>query len=714
MSVTLLVPGKLVESYGRGASELANEVPIDHIINHIQMLFTKSPSVVSDRLMVLQASTGSGKSTVLPPVLYKRLNSLLGERNIACTQPRILTAKEITNSVLEFNKDLRLGDNIGYQTGIFSKKPRRGIIYMTIGVLYQQLLNFSPEDLMKYYSVIILDEAHERSVNNDVVLYLLKQFLADNCKDSRCPLVIIMSATFNPKGVVDYMLDGQPGGWISVEGNSYPIQETFLDREMGNYMGAITNKVIELHGNTQDLSEYYRDILVFLPGKWEIGVLSGYLVNRISKDTRAKNLFTDHPAQLITLMGEDVKSLNQNYGNIFKDISELPSAPLFFELSGKKLYKPVRRIILASNVAETGLTINTLKYVIDSGWYKSMEYNPLLQIRGLITKPVNKDAHTQRRGRVGRKAPGECHTMFSKGTFEMMEESQKPEIIKDDVTSYILNMICVKCVDISLRSENLHEVSSEKFKNSLLVKNLELRDLCEMDLLDPFPAIAATRAMDRLMTIGFITSSWVPTMLGYIAGKFSKVRPECIKMILSGYAYGASIIDLIYIAAGIDASFRGNVQAKYPFIDPFIAPLYYYHEYLKSDKVESGEGINEFLIELHDDIIKQLASLGFNPYANVEKSVLFNYKMMKGTPDLLEAMKKIKMCIYEGFKLFTAVKVEGSTYRSLYTSVEFSTASTEPYIIYGDIMMKQNMKNGKYINKCTTWCNPCGMFPMGF
>ena len=183
---TLFRKGKLqAHKFSESQAVLDDIVPIEYIMNWFEKRNLKPGKDVSDRILVLKSSTGSGKSTTLPPEYYHRFWES-DKRNICCTQPKVLTSIEVPKQILPYHTadflasigksgrtPLKMGENIGFQNGVVAKKPTNGIIFMTIGVLQQQLNVMSDEDFAKKYSIIFVDEVHERSDATDFTLYIL-------------------------------------------------------------------------------------------------------------------------------------------------------------------------------------------------------------------------------------------------------------------------------------------------------------------------------------------------------------------------------------------------------------------------------------------------------------------------------------------------------------------------------------------------------------
>lgn len=629
---TLFLPGYLKENKDIGLSqeEADKIIPIDYIMNWFDQRVPResggtpslTPKSSLDKILIVKSSTGSGKSTTIPPYFYQLFFKRI-RKNIAITQPKILTAIEISkNTIPPFNTKEQLskeghptwepivfGYNIGVQTGIFQKKPIKGMIYMTSGVLTQQLFNMDNESFMKKYSLLIIDEAHERSIELDLLLFMIKKFIKQNYQNKDCPLLLVMSATFNPRAFANYLLDDIPkseryNNIINVSGFSYPIQEIFLKYDSQNLYESIVEKIKEIHkDNIQDFlpikelnnkilkideelqdsndvqkiieDQKFRDILVFIRGPKDIKELK----RKIDKLNTKDSFFEKYPMIPLGLTSELVENQSVEYRSVVeRDINDLR-----VEVREKKHFsliirKPVRRVIFASNVAETGLTLNTLKYVIDPGFLISNEFFPSFGVKFLVSKPVTQSMHIQRKGRAGRKHPGICYSMFTEEVFNAMIEDQFPDIIKKEITLELLGVL-IREVDPENKTNevSLKQLFLNKNNNSTITNENELSefeetinntkiDITKLDLMDVPSSDSLHYSMEKLYVLGAINYNSIPTRLGFIINKFRFLSIENIKMILSGYAWNAPIQDLITIAAFINYSsdiFKHGEEGKF-------------------------------------------------------------------------------------------------------------------------------------------------------
>lgn len=720
--------------------------PIDYIMSWIDKRRANMQSV-SDRVLILQSSTGSGKSTIIPPEFYHRFSGTKGDqRSICCTQPRVLTSITIPSDIIQYHTKealtkagypnrtpLKLGDNIGFQTGAISKRPIRGVIYMTIGVLMQQLNIMSDEDFMAKYSCVILDEVHDRSIATDDVLYAMKKFIMRNPSNKNCPFVITMSATFDVWKFANYLLSSvEPpqrryDNIIKVAGFTFPIENNFAAYDATNYIQAAADKVAELHKNnrsdfelesadanarklTEDVTRKlrFRDIMVFVSGLPDMRKVKKKLDALNSSD----EYFLKYPVLIVQLDRVAVNEQTRDFENMLADISKLNVEVMIEKTITVK--KPVRRVIVSTNVGETGLTIPTLKYAIDTGWFKSSEFNPTIGTSMLVAKPVTRGMATQRRGRAGRVSPGAFHPIYTEATWNALQTDQYPDFVKDEITLNILSLLIRECdPENYATSVPLITAFASPWWNK--VQNTAI-DITAIDMLDLPSADSLHYSMQKLYALGAMSANSIPTKIGFIMNRFRFVSIESIRMILAGYAWGASILDLINITAilqigrssiilenlsrnfaralsgGSDRFHILSKKMQYRMSDDFIWGALIFNEFqiflqnieIAKYKYEdlqkwcdqhgiSLSGLYQ-VIELREDIINMIALIGFDPYANFENSIQF----MHNNPIAVgESIIRLKQCIFEGFKLNIAIwNPQLSKYITRDTHVPFDISDT--------------------------------------
>lgn len=692
---TLLKKDVIVPHMGETKEKISNITGIDFVLQWFQARIN-NPSLIksiSDKIIILKSATGSGKSTVFPTEFYLRFHILM-KKNVIVTQPRILTAVSIPKTIAsepaykkenrDDNQGIELFKNIGYQTKEYVRKPiEKGILFCTIGVLLQFLKNMPIENLFNKYGCIIIDEAHERSTNLDLIFYYLKQIYLKN-EITNAPFLVIASATMNVKKYAKYY---NTKTIFEIIGTSYPIQTTYLKFDSENIYNSVINTILNIHTNNINDDKNTSDIIVFIPSISYINKLKPKILE-LNKNLK-KKLYP------IALDSSGYRESGSDYNALFENIDNL-------NIDGEKIS---RKVIIATNIAETGITIESLKYCIDTGLVNQLEYNPIHNGYSLLVKPVTQSMALQRKGRVGRKHPGQFFPIYSNEIFNEMQEIQYPEILTEDLTSILLNIIIVKYSDTINKylnlSDNIFESLLNNNKNYEFIKNLKNIDINNLDLLDNPPYVSINNALYKLYNLGLIFANGYPTISGILVNKIRNISLENAVMILNGYINECNILDLITIAAFNTVgksklvsskfkSFNYNINSieeinnidKYnynklktrlfincEFIDFLIffyqfqisLQKYNYSEILNFcniNNVNYSELMN--LIDVRDEIIKDFAfNMNLNPMHNSHInlfSLINTYN--KNNNIFLETINeiiKIKKCIYSGFKFNIAI-----------------------------------------------------------
>jgi len=752
---TLLKSGYVVPPKGTSKSEkerIKNQTGIDFLMNYLSdrigMYKNGNPKIkpkkLGDKVLVLKSGTGSGKSTVIPPIFYERFQSRT-LKNIAVTQPRILTAKEIAEGTPKHYPFMKLDVNIGYSTGTIKRPIKdKGILYMTTGTLLAQIISSEPDDFVTNYSLIIIDEVHERDINVDMLLYQLKKMLELYWDDPKCPFIILMSATFEPKIFMEYF-ESPAGNYMEFLGATFPIENNYPKFDIPNYIQYALDKAEELHvKNIIDIDENsdFRDILIFLQGGSQVKkvidvlhlfnsrVLSKpfdevlkYIDNKKNKEKFGGGSDKRYYIAPITLTSASFTSSGTEYQNLFSPIDNI-MIPIYnlnekgeIDINSiKKWVTPTRRIIVSTNIAETGVTIETLKYCIDTGYVNQSEFNPDFGTFSLFSKSITKGMALQRKGRVGRKSPGNWYPCYTELVFNNLNSDQFADILKSDITIHLLNVIITETESKFIAQDELTLKELEN-KNKFLITNsfsdneyYLLRhpkpfNLSAVDLFE-FPSSSSlVYSLEKLYSLGFIDSQYNPTVLGMYSKNFNKLSLEIIKMILSGYGYGANIMDLITISAFIRVGMRFIFSRKYkpinvlkPKISDKEYEFYYkiiiccqftecifiwdlYSEFLNDmmEKIRKKSKNNksyDFSIELiekwcaennleysglilvskiRDEILSDVISAGFNPYYNGLDLPKGKYSLLNIIRNNLEEgvseIKKLKKCFIDSYRL---------------------------------------------------------------
>ena len=359
-------------------------------------------------VIVVCGETGSGKTTQLPKICLlagRGTKGLIGH-----TQPRRIAASSIAKRIAA-ELESEVGEIVGYKVRFTDKTmPGAAIKLMTDGIL---LAETQTDPLLKRYDTIIIDEAHERSINIDFLLGYLKRVLAKR-KDLK---VIITSATIDAERFAKHFeINGKPAPVFTISGRTYPVQIRWRpvddtdEADDKTLMDAVADACDELQIAGRG------DILVFLPGEREIREAAEVL--------RARN----RPG-LVEILPLYARLSAQEQERVFK--------------SGG-----VRRIVLATNVAETSITVPGIRYVVDTGLARIKRYSYRNKIEQLLVEPVSKASANQRAGRCGRVADGICIRLYDENDWARRPDYTDPEIVRSNLAAVILRMKALKLGDV--------------------------------------------------------------------------------------------------------------------------------------------------------------------------------------------------------------------------------------------------------------------------
>lgn len=542
---TLLTKGAIKVPSGETQADADKVRAIDYVTTWLSKRViggvsnpTRPPTKLGDKILLLESKTGSGKSTILPPELYIAFGM---RKSVAVTQPRVISAVQTPQDILKYySSEFKIEENIGYQTGSISKRTRRGLIFMTIGVLYQQLKTLEDEALIRKYKFIIIDEVHERSIDLDLTLSLLKLFLGRNWKNPDCPFVILTSATFDIEGLRIYF-NTPKSHIIKVAGaRAYPIEEHFLDVDVDNYVTKSIEMVLDIHEKNGDdykffLDEIKRgrppakspsvDILVFVSG---VGDMDNIIteINKKSKDM-------EYP-----IIG--LKLNSKIYGSAGIEYKSILTIPLH-KLKTDDGRMPVRRVIVSTDVAQTSVTIETLKYCIDAGVRNFVSWNPDYNANVSLITQISKASATQRKGRVGRVTPGQWYPCYTKETYESLIDNPYPDIITSNMSSGLLTII-------------------------VLSESLNIKDL---DFINNIPTSSLMSSLEELYLIGAVKydgGSVIPTTIGNIINKFPIIPPTYGRLILGAYEHNINVTLMVTLACILQVGDK-IFKAKYKLQD---------------------------------------------------------------------------------------------------------------------------------------------------
>ena len=368
-------------------------------------------AISTHQVVIVCGETGSGKTTQLPKIALSmgrgKLNYAPGQRAklIGHTQPRRIAASSVAKRIAEELKT-PLGEVVGFKVRFQDRLSRDASVkLMTDGIL---LAETQTDPLLNAYDTIIIDEAHERSLNIDFLLGYLRQLLPRR-PDLK---VIITSATIDAKRFADYFASAKgPAPVIMVSGRMFPVEQRYRPFEESrdhDLNDAIADAVDELWLSPHSAG----DILVFLPGEREIREATDHLRKHLSHQVLNRH------AEVLPL---------------FARLSPAEQDRIFEGHTG-------RRIVLATNVAETSLTVPGIRYVIDAGTARVKRYSFRSKVEQLMVEPVSQAAANQRAGRCGRVADGICIRLYDEQDFHGRQRFTDPEILRSSLASVILRM----------------------------------------------------------------------------------------------------------------------------------------------------------------------------------------------------------------------------------------------------------------------------------
>ncbi|KAK0456181.1 P-loop containing nucleoside triphosphate hydrolase protein [Armillaria borealis] len=426
-------------------------------------------AIEQHQVLIVVGDTGSGKTTQM--VQYLAEAGFADRGRIGCTQPRRVAAMSVAKRVSE-EVGCRLGQEVGYTIRFEDcTSPETRIKYMTDGMLQRECLI---DPLCSSYSVIMLDEAHERTIATDVLFGLMKKAV------KRRPdlKLIVTSATLDAEKFSKYFF-GCP--IFTIPGRTFPVEILYTKEPESDYLDASLITVMQIH-----LSEPPGDILLFLTGQEEI-------------DTACEILF------------ERMKALGPK-------VPELIILPIYSALPSEvqsRVFEPTppgaRKVVIATNVAETSLTIPGIYYVIDPGFSKQNAYDPRLGMDSLVVMPISQAQARQRSGRAGRTGPGKCYRLYTEAAYrnEMMPNSI-PDIQRTNLASTILQL-----------------------------KAMGINDLLSFDFMDPPPAQTMLTALESLYALSALDDEGLLTRLGRKMADFP-MEPPLAKMLIASVELGCS------------------------------------------------------------------------------------------------------------------------------------------------------------------------------
>lgn len=427
-------------------------------------------AIKDNQVLIVVAETGSGKTTQLPQYLHEA-GYTAGGMKVGCTQPRRVAAMSVAARVAE-----EMGTKVGYEVGYSIRfedatSDKTVLKYMTDGMLLREFLT---EPDLAGYSALIIDEAHERTLSTDILFALVKD-IARFRPELR---LLISSATMDAEKFSEYFDDAHI---FYVPGRRYPVDIHYTPQPEANYLHAAITTVFQIH-TTQPKG----DILVFFTGQDEI-------------EAAQENLT------------ETARALGNK-------IAELIICPIYANLPSDmqaKIFEPTpegaRKVVLATNIAETSITIDGVVFVIDPGFVKQNSYNPRTGMSSLIVVPCSRASANQRAGRAGRVGPGKAFRLYTKWAYtNELEANTVPEIQRTNLGMVVL-----------------------------LLKSLGINDLISFEFMDPPPSETLMRALELLYALGALNDRGELTKLGRRMAEFP-VDPMLSKSIIASENYSCT------------------------------------------------------------------------------------------------------------------------------------------------------------------------------
>ncbi|CAG9990236.1 unnamed protein product [Clonostachys byssicola] len=426
-------------------------------------------AVKDNQVLIVVGETGSGKTTQLTQYLAE--SGFANDGIIGCTQPRRVAAVSVAERVAE-EVGCKVGEEVGYSVRFMDRtSPATRIKYMTDGMLQREIL-MDPD--INRYSVIMLDEAHERTIATDVLFALLKKALKRR-PDLR---VIVTSATLNAEKFSDYFFECPI---LTIPGRTFPVEVLYSREPESDYLDSALVTVMQIH-----LTEPKGDILLFLTGQEEI-------------DTACEILY------------ERMKALGPN-------VPDLVILPVYAALPPEmqaRIFEPApegsRKVVIATNIAETSITIDGIYYVVDPGFVKQNAYDPKLGMDSLVITPISQAQANQRSGRAGRTGPGKCFRLYTEAAYESeMLPTTMPEIQRRNLSVTIL-----------------------------MLKAMGINDLLHFDFMDPPPINTMLTALEELYALSALDDEGLLTRLGRRMADFP-MDPTLAKALIAAVDYECS------------------------------------------------------------------------------------------------------------------------------------------------------------------------------
>ena len=544
-------------------------------------------AVEDHQVVVIVGETGSGKTTQIPQYMWEA--GFGGkDQKIGCTQPRRVAAMSVAARVAE-EAGVKLGHEIGYTIRFEDcTNDKTQVKYMTDGMLLREFLG---EPDLASYAVMMVDEAHERTLHTDVLFGLVKDIARFRPEIK----LLIASATLDAEKFSEYF-DFAP--IFRIPGRRFPVDILYTQQPEADYIDATVVTVLQIH-----LTQPEGDILVFCTGQEEIENCEELLKTRIHE------METKPPELIIAPI----------YASLPSDLQ----AKIFEETP-----KGSRKVVLATNIAETSLTIDGVVFVIDPGFSKQKVYNPRVRVESLLVSPISRASAQQRAGRAGRTQPGKCFRLYTEKSFtgDLIEQTY-PEILRSNLGNVVLTL-----------------------------KKLNIDDLVHFDFIDPPAPETLMRALELLNYLEALDDEGNLTETGRIMSEFP-VDPQMAKQIVASAEFGCSnevlsisamlSVPSCFIRPRDNQKLADDAKAKFAHYDgDHLTLLNVYHTYKQNESNVSkwcwDNFLNQRSLKSADSVRAQLARImaRFNLplksgdfskqevyYRNIKKALVSGYFM---------------------------------------------------------------------------------------
>ncbi|XP_065071294.1 putative pre-mRNA-splicing factor ATP-dependent RNA helicase PRP1 isoform X1 [Rhopilema esculentum] len=545
-----------------------------------------------NQVIVLVGETGSGKTTQIPQWCLELVN--YGRRkHVACTQPRRVAAMSVAQRVAD-EMDVVLGQEVGYSIRFEDCSSARTLMkYMTDGMLLREAMT---DPLLDRYGVILLDEAHERTLATDILMGLIKEVI----KQRPDLKVVVMSATLDAGKFQDYF-DNAP--LMTIPGRTHPVEIFYTPEPERDYLEAAIRTVIQIHM----CEEVEGDVLLFLTGQEEID--------------------------------EACKRINREIENLGPEVGDLKCIPLYSTLPPnlqQRIFESPppnkangaigRKVVVSTNIAETSLTIDGVVFVIDPGFSKQKVYNPRIRVESLLVSAISKASAQQRAGRAGRTRPGKCFRLYTEKAYKNeMQDNTYPEILRSNLGTVVLQL-----------------------------KKLGIDDLVHFDFMDPPAPETLMRALELLNYLKALNDSGDLTELGSMMAEFP-LDPQLAKMVIASTDFNCSneALSIVAMLSVQQVFMRPNeakkaaddCKMKFAHIDgDHLTLLNVYHafkqnhddvqwcydNFLNFRSLKSADNVRQQLARIMDRFDLKRISTDFNSrdyYLNIRKALVSGFFM---------------------------------------------------------------------------------------